>query len=302
MLFCDSRFTTNVQSDTASQICVPSFSAVMVEIGISVVPAIILAIVKVSYQQTGRSKRSQRLRFQLAPLKVMRGFGSYLPYAILEHAQLPNGSLKTVWVEPSCIVDGHFVVPVQGLESSVPFDEVLPFRKYNGRRGSLLYYSIAFANYDLGTIQWSEKHTERYYSELLPADQDDQRIHKDRKVFLSKSDLRTHQTVFGFDEHIVHERRYRKGPKTSTSADSRPDPLQPKISTFYRPIPRPVEVVSATVSSSSSDGPDNLHIEGIFHDDDDSVDPLDLFEGDSSDDSNVDDDEDEMEDLLSGLR
>ena len=179
---------------------------------------------------------------------------------------------------------------------------IRPNIRQHGRRESLLYYSIVFADYDLGTIQWSEKHTERYYSEFLPADQDDQRIRKDRKVFFSKSDLQTHQTVFGFDEHIVHERRYRKGPKTSTAAASRPDPLQPKISTFYGPISRPVEVVSATVSSNSSDGPDNFYIEGMFQDDDDSVDPQDLFEGHSSDDSNVDDEEDEMEDLLSGLR
>jgi hypothetical protein len=295
VLFCDSQFTTNVQSDTASQIRVPSFSAVLVEIGIAVVPAIILAIVKVSYQRNGRSKISQRLRFLVSPLRHIRGFGTYLPYETLEHALLTNGSIKTVWLDPSCIVDGHFILPVQGLEASVPFDEVLPFTSYTGRRGSLLYYSISYSDYDVGTVQWSDTHTDRYYSHVLVSDQAEQRIRKDRKVFVSREALRTHQTDFGFDEHIVDEKRYRKGPKLTTNAD----PLQPKISSFFSPIATHEDLVPATLSISSSNLVHNVHMAREVDEDDASNDPQDLFDGHSSDES--DDNDDDIDELLSNL-
>ena len=206
-----------------------------------------------------------------------------------------NGSIKTVWLDPSCIVDGHFIVPIQGLENSVPFDEVLPFTSYTGKRGSLLYYSISYSDYDVGTVQWSDTHTDRYYSHVLISDQDDQRIRKDRKSFLSKVALRTHQTDFGFDEHIVDERRYRKGPKSMTNAD----PLQPKISSFFGPIARHEDLLPATVSSSSSNLVQNIHKEGEVDEDDVSNDPQDLFDGHSSDDS--DDPDDDIDELLSSL-
>ena len=174
---------------------------------------------------------SQRLRFLVSPLRHIRGFGTYLPYETLEHALLTNGSIKTVWLDPSCIVDGHFILPVQGLEASVPFDEVLPFTSYTGRRGSLLYYSISYSDYDVGTVQWSDTHTDRYYSHVLVSDQAEQRIRKDRKVFVSKEALRTHPNRLRFRR--THRRR--KTIQEGTQIDDKCGPFATKDIFVFQP-------------------------------------------------------------------
>ena len=135
VLFCDSSFITNVTSETTSRIVLPSFSGIKylsdgkIEIGL------LLAIVMFSYKDPSKSRRSYRLRFQVAPLRIFIDFASYLPYVTMEHARHRNG-VSIQWVEASAIVDGHFLVAVQGLKNSVSFDRLPPWQSYNQRGGT----------------------------------------------------------------------------------------------------------------------------------------------------------------------
>ena len=132
VLFCDSNFITNVNSEISSRVTIPSFSAIRYDKGGTVGVAVVVAILLVSFQDPTKSKRSYRLRFQIAPLREHRRFASYLPYATLEHDVA--GSL--LWIEASSVIDGHFLVPVQGLMNSISYETLPPYATYNTRAGS----------------------------------------------------------------------------------------------------------------------------------------------------------------------
>jgi hypothetical protein len=53
----------------------------------------------------------------------------------MEHDQSGNG-VAIEWIEASAVVDGHFLVPVLGLKTSVPFEKLPPWTSYNLRGGS----------------------------------------------------------------------------------------------------------------------------------------------------------------------
>jgi hypothetical protein len=53
----------------------------------------------------------------------------------MEHAQYGNG-VKLSWIEAASVVDGHFIVPVQGLKNSVQYNILPPYASYNVRSGS----------------------------------------------------------------------------------------------------------------------------------------------------------------------
>ena len=135
VLFCDSSFITNVTSETTSRIVLPSFSGIKYLSNGKIEIGLLLAIVMFSYKDPSKSRRSYRLRFQVAPLRIFIDFASYLPYVTMEHAQHRNG-VSIQWVEASAIVDGHFLVAVQGLKSSVSFDRLPPWQSYNQRGGT----------------------------------------------------------------------------------------------------------------------------------------------------------------------
>ena len=135
VLHCDSTFITNATSETISRITIPSFSSIRYQEGPAVSVAIIVAIVLFSYKEPMKVRRSFRLRFQIAPLRITTRFASYLPYEIMEHAQYGNG-VKLSWIEAASVVDGHFIVPVQGLKNSVQYNKLPPYASYNVRSGS----------------------------------------------------------------------------------------------------------------------------------------------------------------------
>ena len=137
VLFCDRAFITNVTSETTSRVTLPSFSAIryMSRIRRNVNVGIVLAIVMFSYRNPCQPKPSFCLRLQIAPLRMYAKFASYLPYSTLEHEQSGNG-VSIDWIEPSDVVDGHFLIPIQGLTNSIAFDKLPPWQSYNTRSGS----------------------------------------------------------------------------------------------------------------------------------------------------------------------
>ena len=271
VLFCDSRFITNVNASTTSRITMPSFSAVIVQINGLQYKAILLAIVMFSFKQRDRPTRTTRLRFQVAILKSYLRFASYLPYEVLEHDDCAAG-VKIMWVSPSNIVDGHFLIPIQGLRNSVPYNKLPPYQTYNIREGSRLYYSLSFSDYDVGTPLWSVRHTSRTYSSLRVYDKSPQIVHADRKVFLSPSLLKDMQAHFGFDNGEIKERPYRQGPKPASSRASQQrasqdlDHSQTRISMFFG------RALSADVGTRSDDA-DAMSSASMS--DDEEEDPLD---------------------------
>jgi len=135
VLFCDSNFITNVNSETSSRVTIPSFSAVRYDKGGTVGVAVVVAILLVSFQDPTKSKRSFRLRFQIAPVREHRRFASYLPFATLEH-DVSGSGVSLLWIEASSVIDGHFLVPVQGLTNSISYETLPPYATYNTRAGS----------------------------------------------------------------------------------------------------------------------------------------------------------------------
>ena len=135
VLFCDSNFITNVNSETSSRVTIPSFSAVRYDKGGTVGVAVVVAILLVSFQDPTKSKRSFRLRFQIAPVREHRRFASYLPFATFEHDVAGSG-VSLLWIEASSVIDGHFLVPVQGLMNSISYETLPPYATYNTRAGS----------------------------------------------------------------------------------------------------------------------------------------------------------------------
>ena len=49
-----------------------------------------------------------------------------------------------MWISPSSLYDGHFLVPIQGLRNSVTYDTLPNYASYNIREGTRLYYSLKF--------------------------------------------------------------------------------------------------------------------------------------------------------------
>ena len=235
VLFCDSRFTTNINAQTSSRITMPSFSCVIVDVGGNLKqPAIIVAIVMFSFNEPGNSRRRTRIRFQVAPLRRYIGFSSYLPYDTLEHDD-ERGGVKLMWISPSSLYDGHFLVPIQGLRNSVTYDTLPNYASYNIREGTRLYYSLKFEDYDVGKNSWSARHTERMYSTVRSSDKNQELVHRDRKVFLPPEALSAMQTQFGFDDDDAKDRPYRNGPRKviRQQDQNEDDRTQTKMSMYY---------------------------------------------------------------------
>ena len=235
VLFCDSRFTTNSCAQTSSRITIPSFSCVIVDVGGNLKqPAIIVAIVMFSYNEQGNPRRRTRIRFQVAPLRRYIGFSSYLPYDTLEHDD-EKGGVKLMWISPSRLYDGHFLVPIQGLRNSVTYDTLPNYESYNIREGTRLYYSLKFEDYDVGKNSWSARHTERMYSTVRSSDKNQELVHRDRKVFLTAEALSAMQTQFGFDDDDAKDRSYRNGPRKIIHQQDQDedDRTQTKMSMYY---------------------------------------------------------------------
>jgi acyl-CoA thioesterase FadM len=56
-------------------------------------------------------------------------------FATLEH-DVSGSGVPLLWIEASSVIDGHFLVPVQGLTNSISYETLPPYATYNTRAGS----------------------------------------------------------------------------------------------------------------------------------------------------------------------